>query len=99
MNYISPINDYDQVNLLLKSNKVQKEGADDAFMKMVIEQIFLSKVFNTSSFLEEDDEQKGEISFKRNDVAFMDEHVKKMVINELNDNDAFGLLGAIKNGK
>lgn len=92
---INPLQSYDHINMINKMNSsTTKETSNDEFVKMIVEQMFLNKVINPTSFLNEEDNEDYIFGVKNNN-KYMNDYMKNEVVKQLNESDAFGLLGVL----
>jgi hypothetical protein len=96
-NFVSPVKNYDYVDTLSKTNVIKKEQANDEFVKMIVEQMFLSKVMSPARIINEDVDDNEELSLYR-DTKWLDDQMKSTIIAQLNETDAFGLREVMKKG-
>lgn len=94
---VAGINGYEDYDLMKYSHgvgTVGKEAANDEFIKMIVEQMFLKNSFKFVDIDNEEDEEMSHTS--KLDNKWMLDYMRENVITELNENDAFGLRDALK---
>lgn len=95
INNITPLQSYDQIDLINKmNNSTTKETSNDEFVKMIVEQMFLNKVINPTSFVSEENDEDYIFGVNNNN-QYMNDYMKNEVVKQLNESDAFGLLGVL----
>lgn len=91
---INGYEDYDITNYAKGVGSVSKDDANDEFIKMIVEQMFLK---NSFKFVDVDNEEDEEMQYaSKLDNKWMLDYMRENVISELNENDAFGLRDALK---